>query len=276
MRDDRTIERLRAHYDVERSLAEQLRNASRDQRTSLYPALYNELFARVPDHPQLTEKTSAEATAASTRRKLNLLQRYLRPDTTFLEIGAGDCALAIEVARRVKQVIAIDVSDEITRGLSPPPDNFTLTISDGRSIPVPAGSVTVAYSNQLMEHLHPDDAVEQLTNIHTALAPGGVYICITPNRLSGPHDISKYFDSIARGFHMKEYTNSDLSRLFRRAGFSKVEVLVGAKGTYVRTLGAPMRALEGVLDAVSSVVGVSLGKTLPGRMVLGARVVGTK
>ncbi len=275
MGDDRTIERLRAHYDVERSLAEQLRKSTRDRRTSLYPALYNELFARVPDHPQLTEKTSPEATAASTRRKLKLLQHYLRPDTTFLEVGAGDCALAIEVARQVRQVIAIDVSDEITRGLATP-GNFTLTLSDGRSIPVPPGSVTVAYSNQLMEHLHPDDALEQLQNIHRALAPGGVYICITPNRLSGPHDISKYFDKVARGFHMKEYTNSDLSRLFRRVGFSKVEVLVGAKGTYVRTPGAPMRALEGALDAISSVAGVSLGKTLPGRMILGARVVGTK
>jgi hypothetical protein len=31
-----------------------------------------------------------------------------------------------------------------------------------------------------MEHLHPEDAFEQLRNIIRALAPGGRYVCITP------------------------------------------------------------------------------------------------
>jgi predicted SAM-dependent methyltransferase len=51
-----------------------------------------------------------------------------------------------------------------------------------------------------MEHLHPDDAFEQLKQIYTALTPGGLYICTTPNRLTGPHDVSKYFDETAAGF----------------------------------------------------------------------------
>ena len=71
-----------------------------------------------------------------------------------------------------------------------------------------------------MEHLHPDDAVDQLKNIYNALVNGGKYICITPNRLTGPHDISKYFDNVATGFHLKEYTVTELSGLFREVGFS--------------------------------------------------------
>ena len=39
-----------------------------------------------------------------------------------------------------------------------------------------------------------------LANLYRALKPGAVYVCITPNRLSGPHDISLYFDSVATGF----------------------------------------------------------------------------
>lgn len=62
-----------------------------------------------------------------------------------------------------------------------------------------------------MEHLHPDDAYEQLQEIYNALIPGGIYICITPNRLSGPHDVSQYFDSIATGFHPKEYTTVEMN-----------------------------------------------------------------
>lgn len=36
----------------------------------------------------------------------------------------------------------------------------------------------------------------QLANFHRALAVGGVYICVTPNRLGGPQDISQHFDQV--------------------------------------------------------------------------------
>ena len=73
-----------------------------------------------------------------------------------------------------------------------------------------------------MEHLHPDDAIVQLTNIKNALTNGGKYICITPNRINGPHDISRYFDKEASGFHLKEYTFTDLNKIFKNIGFSTV------------------------------------------------------
>ena len=110
---------------------------------------------------------------------------------------------ASELAKYVQRVYAIDVSDEIS-GKTKLPHNCNLILSDGTSIPVDPGSVDIAYSNQLMEHLHPDDAVEQLYHIHEALKPGGMYICITPNRLCGPHDISRSFDDTPRGFHLRE------------------------------------------------------------------------
>jgi len=84
-----------------------------------------------------------------------------------------------------------------------------------------------------MEHLHPDDAHEQLHNILDVLKPGGVYICITPNRITGPHDISRGFDEEATGFHLKEYTTSELTALFRQVGFSKIRPHVGARGSYL-------------------------------------------
>jgi SAM-dependent methyltransferase len=224
-RANRTIERLREHYEIEKELAGRLRSASRQDRRSLYTSLYNELFQRVPDHPQLTRKASVERTQTIVAAQMRILDRFLSRESTFLEVGPGDCSLSLEVAQHVRQVIAVDVSDEITKGVAAP-RNFRLVISDGCSIPVPRESVDIAYSHQLMEHLHPDDAMEQLQNIHYALAHGGVYICITPNRLSGPHDISRYFDPVASGFHLKEYTNTELRRLFLQVGFSTVRACV--------------------------------------------------
>jgi predicted SAM-dependent methyltransferase len=90
------------------------------------------------------------------------------------------------------------------------------------SIPVEAGSVNVIYSDQLMEHLHPEDAIEQLQNIYNALAPGGVYICHTPNQLSGSHDVSGCYDEIATGFHLHEYLVTELYALFKKIGFSQI------------------------------------------------------
>jgi hypothetical protein len=34
----------------------------------------------------------------------------------------------------------------------------------------------------------------------------------------------KYFDKVATGFHLKEYTNTELIKLFRKVGFSKIYI----------------------------------------------------
>ena len=157
---------------------------------------------------------------------------FLKPDSTFLEVVSGDCSLSLEIAKHVKKVYAVDVCNEITKN-STPPENFELIISDGQSIPVPENSVNIIYSHQLMEHLHPDDANDQLQNIYKVLTPGSIYICITPNRLSGPHDVSKHFDEVSTGFHLKKYTVTELYQLFRASEFSKISLYKSFKQTYL-------------------------------------------
>lgn len=230
---ERTEKQVREHYEIERGLADRLRNASKKERRALYTSLYEELYRLVPHHAQSTIKASSKQQQEATKSKMKLLTKLLNRNISFLEVGPGDCALAFEVAKYVKDVYAVDVSKTITKS-SNVPKNFQLFISDGCSIPVLRNSIDVCYSNQLMEHLHPDDAYDQLKNIFNVLAPGGVYLCVTPNRLNGPHDISKYFDTIATGFHLKEYTIAELSRLFKKVGFSKVMMYMGGKGKYLR------------------------------------------
>ena len=114
-------------------------------------------------------------------------------------------------------------------------------------MPVEPGSVDLAYSNQVMEHLHPEDALEQLANIHRALKPGGKYVCVTPNRLNGPHDISRYFEKTAVGLHLKEYTFAELSGLMRESGFRHVSACYMTEG-HARVLPAgPVSALEQIV-----------------------------
>jgi SAM-dependent methyltransferase len=216
-----TPEQLAEHYEVERDLARRLRD-TRDAATrrDLYATVYDELFRRVPHHPMLVARPDPAAHAARIAKQVALLRPLLGPDGAFLEVGAGDCSLSLALAPYARQVYAVDVSAEITKDRERPA-HFTLALSDGTSIPVPGGSVTLAFSNQLMEHLHPDDAVAQLRAIAAALAPGGAYVCITPHRYSGPHDVSRAFDPVAQGLHLHEYRVGELVRLFRAAGFAR-------------------------------------------------------
>ena len=271
----RTVEKLREHYEIEKELARTLRNASKEERRLLYTALYDELYRRVPHHPQLTRKASETAQQETVSRQLKLLQRFLQPTSTFMEIGPGDCSLSLAVARLTRKVYALDVSAEITKRRDLP-TNFQLILSDGCSVPVPRCSVHVAYSDQLMEHLHPDDAQEQLRNIYQALAPGGVYICITPNRLNGPHDVSQYFDDIATGFHLKEYTTSELISAFTQTGFSKFWVAVGVKGRFAFLPTLSVRWIESALARCPRLLRKTIASRFPLRSLLGVLLIAQK
>ncbi len=250
---------IEQHYRVEIELAERLRSAPRSERLSLYGPLYDELFRRVPNHPQLTRKVSEAERRAASNDKFGLLARFIDGNTVFLEIGAGDCAFTLAVADRgARKCYALDVSREILSGVNDP--RVETVLSDGCTVPVPAGSVTLAYSFQVMEHIHPDDALEQLRNLFAAIAPGGSYVCVTPSRLNGPHDVSKFFDPVARGFHLKEYTNTELARLFRSVGFSRVVPYAGFRGRYLRLPLSFVRVLEWAFGKLSARVAQRLGK----------------
>ncbi len=230
----RSLKQLKETYELEKKLGSQLKKATKEERKHLYISLYDEYFKKLPQHPMLLRKANPKAIAWVTAQRMQLLSHFLKPDTTFLEVGPGDCSLSIAIAQQVKKVYAVDVSNEIAKN-SNFPSNFELIISDGCSVPVPSNSVDVAYSHQLMEHLHPEDANEQIQNIYQALASGGIYICITPNRLSGPHDTSAYFENVATGWHLKEYTVSELYQIFRSAGFSRVDYYK-SRGSFHRAL----------------------------------------
>lgn len=266
---------IRAHYEIERELAGKLRKASREERMHLYSSLYDELFQRVPFHPQLKRKKTIEENASLAERQFYSLKRLIKKNAVFLEVGPGDCSFSIEVAKHVKKVFAVDVSAEITK-LRSIPDNLEVIISDGCSIPVSKGSVDIAYSNQLMEHLHSEDAVEQLKNIFTTLVLGGKYICITPNRLSGPHDVSMYFDEVATGFHLFEYTSIELIKLFKSIGFSRVKVYIGFSGTFYRCPILPIAFSEMILGLLPNKYRKICANLLPFRSLLNTRIVGIK
>jgi SAM-dependent methyltransferase len=226
-----TQEELREHFEIERDLAAKLRSApSREARRRLYAEVYRERSERIIHHPLVQQASDPVARAAAVEPQVALLRPFLNPATCFCELGAGDGAVAREVARIAKVAIALDVTDVLAlegdRGLG-----FEFRVFDGFDLGLPDDSLDVAFSNDVVEHLHPEDMAEQATAVWRALRHGGVYVCVTPNRLSGPHDVSRHFGDAAVGFHLHEYTTTELAETFRRVGFRKVRIVltVGAR-----------------------------------------------
>jgi SAM-dependent methyltransferase len=272
--DNRTAAQIREHYEIEKQIADGLRHSTADERKHLYTEAYDELFQKVPHHPLINDYSPEEKRKQIAKEREGL-QPFVDPTSVYLEIGPGDCALAFEIAKQVKKVYAIDVSREITKKVNAPA-NFELILSDGSSIPLAPESVDVVFSNQLMEHLHADDSFRQLQNVFRALKTGGVYFCITPNRLSGPHDISRNFDAVATGLHLKEYTVSELDRVFRKVGFSKTKAYLhfGKYKIFLPVL--PYRIAEKLLDTLPHGLRKFLTFNKVVRFLLGVKLVGTK
>ena len=267
--DDRTV----AHYTIERELAARLRAAPANERARVYGEVYDELFRRVPDHPQLAIDPAQRDREVS--QKLRFVSRFLDHRSCLMEIGAGDCAFSLRAAPMIRRGIVVDVSQVIVSASQGMP-NLEVVISDGTSLPVEPGSVDVAYSDQLMEHLHPDDALLQLTNVVRVVRPGGVYICITPNRVSGPHDISRIRDKVATGLHLREYTGREIREIFLSAGFRRIDFYAGGRGRYMRIPTALALSAEVAFERLPMVVRRGKIPALTAHVLLGLNIVATR
>jgi SAM-dependent methyltransferase len=248
--EHRSIEQLREQYGVERELAARLRGAGQAERRRLYAQVYAEFARRVPHQPMLTHRNDAQARSHEVELQTRLLERFLRPRATFLEIGAGDMALCVHLARRVRRAFAVEPCAEMWRGIELP-SNVTILENDAAPLDLPAESIELAFSCHFIEHLHPDDAREHVLEMHRLLTPRGHYVCVTPNRLWGPHDVSRYFDDVALGLHLKEYDHAEIAALLRAAGFRRVAVLRGIGRPPTRWPTAPYRLAAALLGRLA-------------------------
>ncbi len=230
---DRTIEQLENHFKVESAIAACLKQADRNERARIYRTMYDELFAKVPDHPRLTRREDPKRTAAINLVKLRLLDRFLDDATVAVELGVGDCRFSFELCKHVGFVYGVDISDQSGAG-NDVPENFKLVIYDGYNLPLEKNSVDVFFSDQLIEHLHPEDLALHFQMVREILKDGGIYVFRTPHRFTGPHDISMYFCDEPRGFHLKEWTYRELLPVLRELGYRSWRSYRSVKGRPIR------------------------------------------
>ena len=227
--DQRSADRLIAHYQVEVVLAEKLRRSSREARNRTYREVYSDLFKKLSDHPRHTRAHDSRRTDVA--KLIRIVGRFIKPADRVLEIGAGDAELSRNICDCAHSVVAVDVDDALA-DTGTAPRNFRYLLSDGIALPLPDASISLAVSNQLLEHIHPDDTLAHLKEVHRILAPGGRYLIMTPNAICGPHDVSRYFDRLARGMHLREFDAEMIRACLRNAGFTRL-VFYAARGGYL-------------------------------------------
>jgi ubiquinone/menaquinone biosynthesis C-methylase UbiE len=250
--DRRSADRLIAHYEVEIVLAEKLRRSNRESRNRMYREVYSDLFKKLSDHPRHTRARDARRTDVA--KLLRIVNRFIGRDDRVLEIGAGDAELSRNICDRAQSVVAVDVDDALA-GTGTAPRNFRYLLSDGISLPLPDASISLAISNQLLEHIHPEDTLAHLKEVNRTLETGGRYLIMTPSAICGPHDVSRYFDRRARGMHLREFDAEAIRKCVRAAGFKRL-VFYAARGGHV-FFSMPYWLARG-LDAVFSLVPSSL------------------
>jgi SAM-dependent methyltransferase len=144
---------------------------------------------------------------------------------TVLDFGCGYGASTHCLAESADLAVGVDVSRmciESAAATGSPRVRFE-HVHD-MTLPFPDGTFDAAYSNDVLEHIHVDDAEAHLREVLRVLRPGGKYLLYTPGRAVGPSDMTKAFWPQGFGFpalgsHIHEYTFDELSGMMVRCGF---------------------------------------------------------
>jgi SAM-dependent methyltransferase len=105
--------------------------------------------------------------------------RYVAPDATVLDLGAGYCDFVnnVKAARR----IAVDLNPDTAAAAAPGVEVIALPLERLGEAVAP-DSVDLAFASNVFEHLRgPDALLAVLAAVHRALRPGGRLVIMQPN-----------------------------------------------------------------------------------------------
>ncbi len=217
---------------LELEYARRLRSSTREERRTLYAEAYSAVGAlRIPLLPDDAESR----TAGTSKALVDMLLTVVNPGDHILEVGCGRGYTALRLAPAVSRFVGTDVSSlvlEEARALIKKNSIENASFYECSALSLLStfepGIFDLIISIDVHEHLHPDDAIIALRQIHELLRPGGRCIIVTPNRLIGPHDITKKVYPDVReslGFHLNETTYGQLIAQMKQVGFSGFQTL---------------------------------------------------
>jgi SAM-dependent methyltransferase len=224
--------RERAHWLIERDLRGRLLASHRDERERITAEVYDELFERVPWHP--ANQPCSEA-PEDLDKWLRAYADLCAPGATVADLGCGLGGVVIGLASRAKEAVGVDTSREmVQRCRARAPINARFLVGSVVNPPLERGYFDLITSHQVIEHLHPEDLDQHLRAVARLLKPGGAFLVVTPQALTGPWDCSRGFTKEPSGFHTAEMTHAELAKRMRLAGFRRTSSPIGGTGVRSR------------------------------------------
>jgi SAM-dependent methyltransferase len=108
---------------------------------------------------------------------LATLEEFIRPEHHVLDLGAGAGELnRYQFKGRVRRMVGIDLDERVAR--NPLLDKGV--VGDICRLPFADDSFDVAFAIYVLEHLA--DPARFTQEVSRVLKPGGVFVCLTPNR----------------------------------------------------------------------------------------------
>ncbi len=220
-----TSQMVYQHLDLEIKLADQLRQSSGKNRWEIAKKCYTKFYTQLNWLSKYAGKSNKTPIEIKEEAIINIIGKSPKK---IYEIGSGKGELLLFLAENGHQCRGCDLYEK--RGVKQKfvDPNLSRGLSDGVHLDrfEPPYTYDVLISNNVFEHLHPDDAVAHFKSAHRILKKGGQYILKTPHGFYGPHGIEKIFGFVESiGFHLKEYTYSEIYQLAKSVNFKTIRAI---------------------------------------------------
>jgi len=222
---DISEEMILKHWNLERSLTKQLIESTFENRWETFERCYSTLFAELF---WLNISVGTAVTKISSNQYSIWTEVIGDPPLYVYEIGSGKGGLINYLANSGYVCKGTEITRQRGERYVPEHSKISWGISDGVHLNQfeKADTFDVVISNQVIEHIHPDDLLEHFNGVRTILTKGGRYIFTTPHKYFGPSDISRVFNcDKPEGMHLKEYTYREINEFVKKSGFKKISAV---------------------------------------------------
>ena len=195
-----------------------------DVRRRLNDEVYTKAFA----HYGSTFSIDLDATESPKDALVSVLRPELE-GKSILDVGCGAGDFLLSCARSIRHGALLGL-DVFAKDMQIAEKTLEFKRSDVVRFDV-AQPFDVAITDNVYEHIAPQDIDDHLSSIARALKPGGTAIILTPHRAFGPWDVTRIVDNSycgwvpARGTHINESTYTELSERMRAHGFVNLRTI---------------------------------------------------
>jgi SAM-dependent methyltransferase len=221
-----TEEMILRHWELEKRLTKELLESNSENRWEVFERCYSTLYSELW---WLNRFGGVDRTLPLSQLYKNWLYLIGPPPKKIYEVGSGKGELIAYLASCGFKCRATEITRERGQKYVSEHSNLSWSISDGVHLErfEAPNSYDVIISDQVIEHLHPDDLYEHFKGVLSVLSSGGKYIFATPHRYMGPSDVSRVFKcDKTKGMHLKEYTNQELKELLEQVGFKDIQAVL--------------------------------------------------